>query len=134
MRDFPNTSRTVPVEVSTRYVEASRDFPNYYDTEVLPGLNRTISTLQQKAAEGDVNPSLLAHAITAKDKILRLLGRNPIAGLNQAYKWMKSDNPQVLQCAIATFYDVGGHEKELSAARKRLPGVLVSAIRRSKGE
>ncbi len=122
------------IEVSTRYVEASRDFPNYYDTEVLPGLNRTISTLQQKAAEGDVNPGWLAGATAEKDKILRVLGRNPIAGLNQAYKWMNSDNPQVLQCAIATFYDIGGHQKELRTARKRLPDVLVRAVKRSKGE
>jgi len=33
------------IEVSTRYVEASRDFPHYYDTEILPNLDRTISML-----------------------------------------------------------------------------------------
>jgi hypothetical protein len=44
--------RTRSVEVSTSYVEASRDFPKYYDTEILPNLDRTISMLRQKAAGG----------------------------------------------------------------------------------
>ncbi len=29
---------------------------------------------------------------------------------------MNSDNPEVLQCAIVTFKDIGGHEREANAA------------------
>lgn len=122
------------VELSTRYVEASRDFPNYYDSEILPNVDRTISEMRQKAAEGGGNPGALAHPMALRDKILRVLGRQSAAGLNEAYQWMNSDDPQVLQCAIATFYDIGGHEEELRVAQQRLPGVIKRAIECSKGE
>lgn len=130
---FPGL-RSGSVQLSTRYVEASRDFPNFYDTKVLPNLDRTISMLQRKAAEDDGNPDALAHFIVERDKILRVLGRDPVAGLNHAYRWMNSDDPQVLQCAIATLYDIGGHEKELREARQRKPGVIKRAIECTKGE
>ncbi len=51
-----------------------------------------------------------------RDKILRALGRNPTAGLQQAYEWMHSDDPDLLQDAAVTFKEIGGHDKELSAA------------------
>ncbi len=121
------------VELSTRYVEASRNFPNYYDTEVLPNLDRTIGMLQQKAAEGDGNPSALARMTVEKDKILRVLGRQPNAGIKEAYQWMNSDDPQVLQCALATFYDIGGHEKEVHEIKQVLPGVIARDVERRKG-
>ena len=132
IRDFPNTSRTRSIEVSTRYVEASRDFPNFYDTQILPNFDRTIVMLQQRAAQGEGNPGALAHMMVERDKILRVLGRQPAAGLNQAHQWMNSDDPQVLQCAIATLYDIGGHDDEVRAAQERLPGVVERAIEASK--
>ncbi len=134
MRDFPNTSRTKSIEVSTRYVEASRDFSNYYDTKFLPVLDQTIAMLRQKAAQGDGNPGALARFTIVKDKILRVLGRDPTAGLNQAYQWMNSDDPEVLQCALATFYDIGGHEKEVSTLKKEIPGAIARSIEARKGE
>ncbi len=112
------------VALSTKYVEASRDFPNYYDTLVLPKLDRAISTLQQKAARGEENPGALDRFTIVKDKILRVLGRDPAAGLNQAYQWMNSDNPEVLQCAIVTFKDIGGHEQDAKAADAKYNSVL----------
>lgn len=121
------------IEVSTRYLEASRDFPSYYDTEILPNLNRTIGMLQQKAAEGDGNPGALARFTAVKDKILRVLGRDSTAGLNQAYQWMNSDDPQVLQCALATFYDIGGHEKDVRELKRVLPAAIARDIERRKG-
>jgi len=51
-----------------------------------------------------------------RDKILRTLGRDPTAGLQQAYQWMNSDDPRLLQAAGATFQDIGGHEQEKHAA------------------
>ncbi len=126
--------RTRSIVVSARYVEASRDFPNYYDTQILPKIDRTISVLQQKAAEGNGNPGALAHAIVVKAKILRVLGRDPTAGLSQAYQWMSSDDPQVLQCARATFDDIGGHQEELDKLNHVIPGAIAHAIEVSKGE
>ncbi len=121
------------VEVSTRYVEASRDFPNFYDTKVLPNFDRTISMLQEKGAEGGGNPGALAHLMVEKDKILRVLGRDPTAGLSQAHQWMNSDDPQVLQCAIATFYDIGGHQEEVDKLRHALPAAIKHEFEARKG-
>jgi hypothetical protein len=96
-----------------KYVEASRDFPSFYDNDVLPKLDNEI----RKAPNQDAS----AIPALARNKILRVLGRDPVAGLNQAYQWMNSDDPQVLQCAIATFADIGGHEKEVRELQQALP-------------
>jgi hypothetical protein len=68
-----------------------------------------------------------------RDKILRVLGRDPAAGLRQAYQWMNSDDPQVLQCAIATFADIGGHERELRAANQALKPAIQRELAVHKG-
>jgi hypothetical protein len=47
---------------------------------------------------------------------------------------MNSDDPQVLQCALATFSDIGGHQEEVRTIRKALPGVIARAIEARKGE
>lgn len=108
-----------------KYVEASRDFPAYYDNEVLPELDKEIGK--------EPNENASAIAALEKDKILRVLGRDPVAGLNQAYQWMNSDDPQVLQCAIATFADIGGHDKELHAAQQALPAAEKREMESRKG-
>jgi hypothetical protein len=121
-----------------KYVEDSRDFPNYYNGEVLPPLEKRIADLEIQAAAEVPSGSggfstQLAVANMEKDKILRVLGRNPAAGLNAAYRWMNSQNEQVLQCAIATFRDIGGHEEEVNeseasyarAVCRRQPGVVM---------
>jgi len=103
-----------------RYIEASHDFPNYYDDEVLPELDKGIRKAQAKIAQEPFQQKTVALLEMERNKILRVLGRDPTAGLNQAYQWMNSDDPQVLQCAIATFADIGGHEQELRAAKQAL--------------
>lgn len=89
------------------YVEASRDFPDFYDNEILPELEKQIS----KARAGQTR----AWLIMERDKILRMLGRNPTAGLQEAYQWIHSDDPEVRQDAAVVFGDLGGHEHELRA-------------------
>jgi hypothetical protein len=111
-----------------RYVEDSSDFSNYYDTEVLPQLDQSITT-----AEGRGFSDALAMSILEKNKILRLLGRNPVAGLNQAYQWMNSDNPTLMQCAIATFGDIGSHEKEVRTLQQALPAAITHEIETRNG-
>jgi hypothetical protein len=112
-----------------KYVEASRDFPAFYDNEVLPKLDGGIS----RAKIGHGNPDNQAGTIMVRDKILRVLGRDPTAGLQQAYQWMNSDDPDLLQDAAVTFEEIGGHEEELRTASasyrralcERQPGMAV---------
>jgi hypothetical protein len=101
-----------------KYVETSRDFPNFYDTEVLPQLDKQITAAQQKVDEGRNYQDSVALLTLEKDKILRVLGRDPTAGLQQAYQWMDSGDSQLLQCAIAIFRDIGGHEAEVRTAEQ----------------
>lgn len=110
-----------------RYVEASRDFPSYYDTHVLPGLDKAIASAQSHGLSDSAAVSILV-----KDKILRVLGRNPVAGMNHAYRWMNSDDPTLMQCALATFEDIGGHQQEVQELQKALPGAVARAVEKSK--
>lgn len=124
-----------------RYVEASRDFPKYYDTEVLPQLEKDISEAGQEVAEqqGEARPTAgpgesqreidiewflperhLAAPVMEKDRVLRMLGRDPNAGLAKAREWMKSSDPLLLEDAVEIFEAVGGHEQELRAAKAAL--------------
>jgi hypothetical protein len=58
-----------------KYVEASRDFPTFYDNEVLPKLNREINQYQANAGHRD--PNSLAGMTIVRDKILRVLWSRP---------------------------------------------------------
>jgi hypothetical protein len=60
-----------------KYVEASRDFPSYYDNEVLPQLAARIAKYQGRAT--DLSGDLGAGPTMERDKILRVLGRDPTA-------------------------------------------------------
>jgi len=104
-----------------KYIESSQDFQSFYDHEVLPQLDKVIAEMEVRAAEDRAYRDAAARDTLEKDKILRVLGRNPNAGLQEAYQWMKSDDPELLQCAIATFADIGGHEEELKSAQQSLP-------------
>lgn len=96
-----------------KYVEASRDFPKFYDEEVLPQLDKEIAEDQRP----DTNdPESLAGLLMERFKILRVLGRDPTAGLKQAYGWMNSNDPDLLQDAAVTFSEIGGHEADARAA------------------
>jgi hypothetical protein len=104
-----------------KYIEASRDFPNYYDTEVLPQASQGIREAKARMPREPFQQQTVAVAEMMTAKVLRVLGRDPVAGLNQAYQWMNSDDPQLMQCAIATFSDIGGHDKEVRELRHALP-------------
>jgi hypothetical protein len=99
---------------SGKYVEASRDFPRFYDEQVLPKLEERIAAYQSKRARGYRRQ--VAAAILQRDKVLRVLGRNPAAGLNQAYQWMNTDDPYLLLDAEVTLKEIGGHQEEVKAA------------------
>ena len=96
-----------------KYVEASRDFPKFYDEEVLPTLDKEIAEDQRP----DTNdPENLAGLLMERFKILRVLGRDPTAGLKEAYGWMKSNDPDLLQDAAVTFSEIDGYEADARAA------------------
>jgi hypothetical protein len=87
------------------YVEASRDFSNFYDSEILPKLAKEISDARTEQA--------LVWLTMERNQILRVLGRNPTAGLQEAYQWMKSADPELRQDSAVVFCEIGGHQKEL---------------------
>lgn len=100
-----------------KYVEASRDFPKFYGDKILPGLEQQIAEYQSNS--GRANQDMAAVLIMERDKIIRTLGRNPTAGLHEAYRWMNTDEPFLLLAAAATFKDIGGHQEEVNAAGAR---------------
>jgi hypothetical protein len=116
-----------------RYVEDSRDFPSFYDNEILPRLNQEIGDAEARITREPFQAATVAVAEMTRDKILRVLGRNPVAGLNHAYQWMNSNNPILMQCAMATFGDIGGHEKEVRTLQQALPAAVTHEIETRNG-
>jgi len=118
-----------------KYVEASRDFPSFYEKQVLPQLDKAIIQARHNVAaprpagisSGDPwveykirQERYLAALIMARDKILRIIGRDPSAGLAQAREWMASSDPVLVDDAKAVFEDIGGHEEDVRAAKVAL--------------
>ena len=118
-----------------QYVEASRDFSAFYDKTIFPMINasmanahKRIKELAEQKAKPGTNDSqnddyrqiatrTLAGVIMCRDKILRVLGRDPNAGLAQAREWMTSPDPVMVDNARVVFQDIGGHEEEVRAAK-----------------
>jgi len=112
------------------YVEASRDFAKFYDTQVLPILETGISNARKAAAlEARKMPGaplndrkakqwLDAFTVT-RDKILRVIGRDPKAGEQQAREWVTGPDPDPL-FAMIVFRDMGDHQEDLQAADRAL--------------
>ncbi len=62
----------------------------------------------------------LAVAVMERDKILRVLGRDPNAGLAEAREWMKSPDPELVEDAVVVVKDMGGHQQDLETAKGAL--------------
>lgn len=95
-----------------KYVPASKDFHEYYDLKVLPKLDKKIG--EAPAGRETVGAALNME----RDKIERVLGRDPNAGLDNARRWARSDNPDLIDDAVDVFRDIGGHEDEARAAEQ----------------
>jgi len=54
--------------------------------------------------------------ILSRDKILRVIGRDPTAGLTQARAWISGSDRQP-DAAYAVIKDIGGYEEDLQAAK-----------------
>ena len=98
-----------------RCVEASGEFPSFYESQVLPGLEKKIAEAREKVGEGLATQHDLAVAIMARDKILRVIGRDPTAGEWNAREWMTSEDPELRRDAAAVLGDIGGNQEELRA-------------------
>ena len=88
-------------EKNGQYLEASGEFPSFYESQVLPELDRKIAEVRQKLDKGLATAHDLAIAIMARDKVLRIIGRDPRAGQREARKWMASQDPELRSDAAA---------------------------------
>lgn len=107
-----------------RFADASRDFASFYDKQILPEYDREIAQARKNAAGATQDTSLkaqdrLAALIMARDKVLRVIGRDPKAGEQQAREWIHGPNPRPLD-AIIVFRDMGDHEEDLKAAMEEM--------------
>ena len=115
---------------SGTYVEASNEFGSFYDADVLPGLLKDIAEARAKAGTSpSYAPKLISHTL-AQDKILRVLGRDPTAGLHEAREWAASDNPNLASAGAAVLREINGNADKASR-EKELPKLVV--LRNSSG-
>jgi hypothetical protein len=131
-----------------KYVDASAEFPGFYDKEVLPGLDKEIGEAQQRVSGQSANipaagdPYFVQHDAEArypqrklaalemtKDKILRVLGRDRAAGLERAREWMTNADSYLVGNAVTVLRDMGGHKDDLRAAEE----ALKVAVERERG-
>ncbi len=86
-----------------QYVEASGEFPSFYESQILPKLEKKIAETREKVGKGLATQHDLAVAIMARDKVLRVIGRDPSAGERDAREWMASRDPELRCDAAAVF-------------------------------
>ncbi len=114
------------------YVDASSGFPEFYTDEVLPLLEQEIVKARRSLPPGSEFETGAAVLEMQRDKILRVLGRDPTAGLAEAREWAQSQDPDMIENAIVAFGDIGGHDEEARAAQQALK--QAERRRREKGE
>jgi hypothetical protein len=118
-----------------KYVEASRDFSKFYDEQILPKLESEIAEMKRNPSSGEgLGPPAFGKAVEsdesqekperalalfemARDKILRVIGRDPKAGEKEASEWVKSGDYVLIGDAMSVFEDIGDHESDLQAAK-----------------
>jgi hypothetical protein len=110
---------------------------------VLPELNSEIAATREAAAreaQSMPNATLLQRGwrqrldtlIIARDKILRVIGRDPKAGVQQAREWVTGPDPDPF-FAIQVFEDMRDDEGE-EAARRALHREIEADMARMKHE
>ena len=102
------------------WVDQSAAFPQRYDSQVLPGIERELAASgasDSGISGGDYRKDLLT---IERDKVLRVLGRSPVAGLDWALSLARSEDPVRRIFALSILADAGG--PEASSALKMLGG------------
>jgi hypothetical protein len=87
-------------------VDQSARFPQFYDTRILPPIERELGAPGNDMA-GPYRRDLLT---LERDKVLRVLGREPAAGLDWALSLARSENPVRRIFALSVLAEVGGAE------------------------
>ena len=105
------------------YEEASNEFGSFYDTDVLPGLLKDIAKARAEAGTSSYSPKLVSQMLE-KDKILRVLGRDQSAGLDEAREWAGSDDTNLARAGAAVLREINGSAGKASA-EKTLPKLVV---------
>jgi hypothetical protein len=118
-----------------KYVEASHDFPKFYDQQILPKLESEIAQIKRNPSSGEgLGPPAFGKPVESdesqekpertlalfemdRDKILRVIGRDPKAGEKEAREWVKSGDYVLIGDAMSVFEDIGDHESDLQAAK-----------------
>ncbi len=93
------------------FIESDDRFKDFYSEILLPNVDKKIEELSRgkSEAEQDLDERLMSIWVI-KDKIIRLLGIDPQAGLQRATKWANSPNPNVRENAVITLSDIPGVE------------------------
>jgi hypothetical protein len=106
------------------YVEASKEFGRFYDNDVLPGLAKDIAEERAKAGtSASYSPKLISQTLE-RDKILRALGRDQTAGLDEAREWARSEDPNLARAGAAVLREINGNARN-APREKELPKVVV---------
>ncbi len=90
------------------WVDQSAAFPQLYDAQILPGIERELAASAANdsgIARGDSQKDLLT---IERDKVLRVLGRSPAAGLDWALNLSGSEDPVRRIFALSVLADMGG--------------------------
>jgi len=97
-----------------KYVEASRNFPDYYFNQVIPRLEKKISELQAKQYVSEdmkrKKEIILSCYYVELDKALRFFSIDNTAGFERAKEWMVSDIPELRRNAVAVFQEIINEE------------------------
>lgn len=94
-------ARTTGEELMRRYHWIKPDYENV----ISPGEKTAIDDSER-----------VAWLEMVRDKMLRLLGRDPTAGLKEAREWTKSSDIVLMGYAAEVLRDIGGHEADLRRA------------------
>jgi hypothetical protein len=102
-----------------KFVDASGQFKKFYQARIIPKLEAHIRELNQlrQTPQGVLTPQdvqlsreiheeKLAAAWMVKDKIARVTGEDPNAGITRAQEWAKSPNKYLRENAIHVFEDI----------------------------
>ena len=106
------------------YIEADKQFKGLYEQILLPEIEKRIEALSKNKseAEQELDEELVCEWVI-RDKIVRLLGKDPQAGFQRAIKWTKSLSSNVREYAALVFNEIPGEEaarylEELAAEDK----------------
>jgi hypothetical protein len=100
------------------YLEKSASFATYYEKMILPTLENDITLLETPSNKGLAGRSHETQGdhdvrVVERDKVLRVIGRDPKAGLSTAKAWSKDPDTTKRVFAATVLADIGGSEADV---------------------